>query len=109
MRLLLPCIYGMGIFWWLNLWDKTYRNMVMHGHLEFIQQYINKAYTYLLLQKAKSKEIADAKEIASNVAYTNRTKASLASLFDALNLPEELKETQKENTMRRNPTRTYID
>ena len=37
MRLLLPCIYVMGILWWVNLRTKIIKKMIQNGHWDLIE------------------------------------------------------------------------
>ena len=38
MRLLLPCIYAMGLMWGYNLWNTTYKSIEKRGHLELAKK-----------------------------------------------------------------------
>ena len=89
----------MGILWWMNLWNKTYKNVVLRGHLELIQQYINQmnTYTYAVYTNCKQK---------INTKLSGRTEH-----HNGLQSQTEIAPQAgiQNNSPRRKPTRTYVD
>jgi hypothetical protein len=47
MRILLPCIYAMGLMWGYNLWKTTYESVETRGHLELVINELQNTHKYL--------------------------------------------------------------
>ena len=101
LRLLLPCIYVMGILWWMNLWNKTYKNVVLRGHLELIQQYISQLNTYTYAVYTKWKQKINTKLSGSGQTEHHNELQSQTDIKPHVDIPNTI--------MRRQPTRTYVD
>ena len=91
----------MGILWWMNLWNKTYKNVVLRGHLELIQQYISQLNTYTYAVYTKWKQKINTKLSGSGQTEHHNELQSQTDIKPHVDIPNTI--------MRRQPTRTYVD